>query len=344
MLFKEVSTKNLPEDTSAYDAIKRYVSTFQANLDWETILPITENAELQYLVPAIGQALYDRLEQAYNDYPGSVLPTPDEKLIRKLQRSLAFYTLHLAGPELLTLTANIGMKESQDADGTALPPRQWAYVQTRRHAFKQGNLFLDQALAYLEANAADFSEWTDSDEYSKAHDLFFNSAIELEEYLPCNSSRLVYCQLRPYIRQAERRYIIPTIGQELHDELKTAILDRDISTDQSLLIQHIREALANWMQVCAIPHLRLTYEEGIVELAFSDGIYRKEVSREETTRSLWIALQDAGHLFLQVLSTWLQQNAALFPTFLNSSLYSAPTATTDIISEDEGYQSIVPFG
>lgn len=347
MLFKDLDIKKLPSGTEEYDALKRNLSTFQVSMSWETLKPIIDTAELTYLLPTIGQELYDELNTDYAAYPGAALAPGPKALIRKLQKAMAYFTWLTALPELITSMGDMGVKESTDTNSTALIPRQWTYKQALINSFKTGNLFLEQALAYLEANADIFTTWTESAAYTKSKELFFNSAQELEDFLPCKTGRIVYCQLRPFIRKAEKKYILPVIGKELFDELKTAIVDRTLTEVQKDLINEIREALSEWSLQYAIPFLRIEIVDGLLEPALdTDGMFQRDKPSEDTVRSLWVNLQDGGRFFLTRLKTYLTQNIDDFPTYANSSAYEQKTPFTGFITDTDGDNdnAVIGFG
>lgn len=344
MFFQAVDVTQLPTGAEEGSAIKTHVPTFQTGLQWESLKPTIESAGIIYLESVLGEDFYAELIEKYGAWSSA---TDEEKeLIRRLQKALAFYSWHESTKELITTLSDLGTKETTDTHQTAAPPRQWVYKQALLNSFQKGNRFLDRALSYLEKQKAEFETWTDSEEYKESKALFFSSGEELNKFLPCDSSRVVYCQLRPFIKEAERRYILPVLGAPFLAELKTAILDSSESDEQKEAIEKIREALVKWVQVCAIPNLRLKINrDGLLEVTFNQNeIFQQERPREETIRSLWINLTQAGELFLIDLKNFLLTNSANYPTWEADQVESDSTFSGFITSgEDDEPRTVYGF-
>ncbi len=338
--FKYISDEAFPDDS-----LKRYVSTFHGGMQWASVLPIIENVELTFIEKAIGTDLYEELSTAYT---GNTLTADQAILVKKLQRSIAYFTAFQAGYDLLILLADSGQKEAASADGTAVPVRQWVHKKTLQTNFREGHKFLEMALTWLEANSTKFPTWEGSKAYLKSKELFFNNSEELGAFLPLWNGRLVYLQLRPFISEAEKRYIKPVIGIALWDELKTSIRDNlpdDLTDDQKELLDYIRRALTKWALLCAIPFLRLVINEnGLVEIPFDSDLGNRTTS-EEVVRSMWVNLQEAGQLFLLELKTYLDTSGK-FTTYNDSSSKDDAAVHVGMIlpyEDGEGNNPVIAF-
>ena len=327
MLFKYVYNPAESSDNQP-DSLVRYCSAFSHELSLEKVRELIEDAEQTYLAPYLSDAFLAELQAAYDAYPSTPLPTKTAVIIRKLQEALAYFVaFDFAGNRGLQLS-DTGPGEVVTADGSYVFSRQWRTQYSLRKFFSTANRRLDRALAYLQVEADTFTTWKNSNAYAWRHDLFFNTAAELADYLPMEANRIVYLTLRPHIKEAEQRYIYRAIGDELCDEIKAAMKGGTITADQTALLGKIRYALVHWARLCAIPNLRLRLNQsGLVEPDFDvDEAYRSNgPSREETTRSLWISDIEAGREFLSDLRAWLWQNAAKFPTYQASAHYVEDT-------------------
>lgn len=322
MLFKFVYDEASPADQQP-DSLKTYCSQFNKELKIYDLQDAITDAEETYILPVLGQTLYDNLSAAYASYPGVALTPAFENLLRRIQPALAYFIFFDRLILGQTYVSNQGPHNATSKDGTSIPPNQWRTLAGLRKSFEIASRRLDRLIGYLEKNYDSYSDWYNSEAYSKAKDLFFNSGTELSTYMPATSSRVVYLQLRPAIREAERRYILPELKQPFFDELKAAIKDLStpLTADQEEVIDHIRWALIKWAKILAIPQLRLRIgETGLVEPDFDSSVDLKKVrpSREEQTRSLWVSQQEAGRIFLADLKTYLEANVDKFPTYKNS--------------------------
>lgn len=322
-LFKGIYDKTgaLPDDQ-----IKRYIGAQHSNMSWDTAKPLVEDAELEFIRDVIDPEFHDELLDVYDAYPGDALSDANTNLIRKLQRAIAYFYVYKYYQHMMLNVGDMGPTEQASVENTAVPSRQWVYYKAQQNAFRQGHIHLENALRFMEENAGDYTTWKESSTYTKSKELFFNTPAELRDYLPSYSTRYVYIQLRPIIKQAERKYILPTLGQDFYDELKEAILneaDTPLSSAQKEVLNYIRTALAQYALKHAIPQLRLQINEGgLVEPEFSDGMNKKTPAREDVVRSMWISLDQAGREFLVDLKTYLDINAELYPTYEESEAYT----------------------
>lgn len=345
MLFRAVDKSKLPTGSPASDALKTHVAAIQAGMNFDTISPVIEAAELTYIEPSIGPELYKELITAFNAY--SSASDKQKELITALQKGLAFFVWHESSKELLTSLSDLGAHETRDTLGVVTGPRQWTYKQVLKDSFRKGNFFLDRALGILEKEKASFSKWTSSDTYKKSKSLFFTSSTELSNLLPSAAPRVVFYQLRPYIKEAEIRYIRPLLGAEFFDELKEAIVGGTLDDKQKAAIEKIQAALIKWTVICAVPNLRLNINrEGLLEVTFNqDEIFQQERPREDSIRSLWVTLTQAGDLFLLELKNFLLQNIADYPTFeaAAESELEAPFSGIITQGEDGEFRSVYGF-
>ncbi|MEL6851796.1 MAG: DUF6712 family protein [Bacteroidota bacterium] len=316
MLFRDVA--NFDNPNLEKDQLKYHVPAFNSNMAWETLRPLVENVEEEFIMKAIGSAQYDELQTLYDDYPNTPLNAQVENLIRKLQRSIAYFTLWRAQRETAMSISDMGPSEVVATENTVLAPRQWVFKMADKEAFREGHKHLELALAYMEERFSDFPIWAGSEAYTQSKDLFFNTSSELAEYLPAYNHRVVYLQLRASIRQAELRYIKPVLC-ELYDEIKQAILNSAttaLTLAQLDLVNQVRLCLSNWAIKHALPLLRLEVtQEGLVAVAYDSAIQKASPASEGAVRSMWINLDQAGSEFLEQLKSFLIQRKDDFPTW-----------------------------
>lgn len=82
---------------------------------------------------------------------------------------------------------------------------------------------LDNLISFLDQ----FKVWRESETYKKIRSLFVYAPSIFDEHFPINS-RLLLLKLEPGLRQAERKHIVPVIGQTLSKKLKDFILQSEI--------------------------------------------------------------------------------------------------------------------
>ncbi|MDF1546416.1 MAG: hypothetical protein P1P88_01250, partial [Bacteroidales bacterium] len=189
-------------------------------LEFEKLQPFVADAE-RIVEETISTEFYEEMV-SYLANPVPIKPYFD-KVVLKLQDGISFLAFHLGFDILNTVFSNQGFHRIETEDGSkkALFQRQ---EENLKRTFKvQGYNKLDLALEYLEKNKAEFSTWTNSDAYTLMKSNFINSTREFSSIYNINNSRLVFQKLRNAQNLAEDFDIIPLIGRDLYDEIKTQI-------------------------------------------------------------------------------------------------------------------------
>lgn len=335
MLFKYIYDKAAEEDQQI-DSLKYYCSVFDINLSLLSMKELIDDVEQTYIMPYLSNAFYEELLEAYADYPTTAMDPATETLIRKLQPAIAYFTLFEALGNRGIFVSEMGPGQPVAKDGTFVGPSQWRTAMGLRKAFLTANRRLDRALSFLETSAADYPTYDESTEAAAARDLFFKSAAELQPFLAMECSRVVYLTLQPALREAERRYIRPVLGDDFYDEIKVLVATGSPTATQAKLIELIRWALVKWMRICAIPNLRLRFNENnLVEPDMGMDASGKNESKAdaEAIRSLWVNDSFAAREFTDELKSFLWKNATSFPTFADSALYDVETPPGAFLDE-----------
>jgi hypothetical protein len=298
------------------DQLKQYLGGLQKNINAATILPFVDQAEAKYLTEAIGPEMLEQLA-------GGGLGTFEEQLFGNLQRSLAFYTVLEAAPFLLIQMGDAGFGEI--GNGNTQPLRQWVANKMEIAAFQNGDAFLDQALQFMEDNAAQFPIWTASDSYTINRELFITSTRELSKIISIRNSRRTFLMLRPFIDRAETIYFRSLLGEAFFAELKTQLASDSLTTDNRDLVNRLNKALGNLALVEALPEISVQISaNGIRVLVDNDGIQQKLTASRVDVEALRANSERVGKMYLADFTSYLLGNAeAKFPTYFNSDTYQA---------------------
>lgn len=299
--------------------------------DWATLKLYVQQAEPTYIIPIISQAMYDKYNALIND-PANASKTfdqifPNEKDLTAfnfIACALANYALFEAFPFLNTAVGDIGVAQQSSKEGTTNPAAQWRYEGRRWAHLLNGDRFTDQLLAFLENSAAYFTDWSSSDSYTINKDLFIADSYKLSKYIGTNGSRRAFLALRSHIRMAEKKYIVPAIGQELFDELKTEMQTKPPSlTDLNKnLLPLIEEGLAWGAYYEGLPFLVVKFDTtGVQVISANDSIVNKQAADQNTKE---VARSTAAHnmdSFLGSLKRYILDHASDYPLFQTSSAY-----------------------
>jgi hypothetical protein len=86
--------------------------------------------------------------------------------------------------------------------------------------------------------------WKDSDTQKTARSLFINTVADFDDIFPIDRSRRFFIKIIPFIKEAERKHILPVLGNDVFYELKGAIMDGSINDDANPNYAHWQDLLA----------------------------------------------------------------------------------------------------
>lgn len=316
MLFKETSE------------IKLHIA-INKNMAFNTLSPYIEQAETTYIIPLISQELYDELDEAYNGEDD--LSEEQEKLLKKIQRPLAYYSLAEAAPFLNLSISDLGLQQEQDKDGMSTPVAQWRYENYIKSLWDNADRFADKLLEFLEKNKDDYEEWAESDAYTITKELFINSAAELSKFININNSRRAYLAIRPFIAIAEQKYFIASISQELFDEIKEEIKSDDLSDENKTLLEKIKTPLAHFALFEAIPQISISIEsKGFKINSSTDGFNSNDKAEMKMIEDLKQSSINLANQFMSIMKKYLDDNADDYPLYKDSDNYNDEQPRTQL--------------
>ncbi len=329
MLFKTI------EELQAIVAIN-VCSTF------DPIVSKIEDAEQDYIIPAIGQEFYDELDLVYNDD----MATPTEEqlaAIAKIQKALGYLAHYLYMPELKVQISNTGIHRIQNEG------MKNAFQNDERELAEswlmQGLKKLEQALLYFELHKEDYETWAESDAYTEFKELFIISARMFDTSRSIGESRLTYMKLRAVMRRVEREFIYPIVLPDLFAELKTQITENTLSgQNEELLNSFIRPAVAHLSIYEGIAELGVEIgPNGIVLNYFKAGFDNsKEIVPVDDARlnNLRAVAYKQGMKYVEMLKKELLDNSANYTTYTEDDEYDSEA---DIPFENDEDAGIVYF-
>lgn len=286
------------------DELKSYVSSIHKQLSFSQVHSFVEQAEFKYLVPFVGLELLQELEEAHS---GQTLTAEQKQLHKFLCTAAAFYAVLDAAPFLALQFGPSGVAD-QTAGGTG-PVRQWSYFNFENAAATNADVFLDMALAFLDKNIGKFQSWKESEAYTQSKSLYINTAAELSRYLNIQNSRRAFIALVPFIQRAEELYIIPALGEDLHEGLKESMLgDGQYGEERTKLLRLLKPALAQYTLIEAIPEISFTVAgSGFKLLAENDGIKQRLGISKDERNEISVAAQRRADQYMRDLRTFLDK-------------------------------------
>jgi hypothetical protein len=301
---------------NSIEQLKEAIGGIQQTMNWRTWKPFVQQAEMLYIVPAIGQELYAELDNA-------TTPTAKQtSLLTWLRISIAEYADLLGGMRLVLHTSDAG-KQSPSGNNMQSPGK-WMIVAARKEAINKADLALEHALQFLETNAADFPTWRSSGSYTYSKKLFISSATELTTYFPpARQSRRVYLALRDYLAKTEHYYLKPLLGEAQYATWKEKLLE-DESTWSALeteALQMLRYLLAYQTFFESITFLNIDQDWRLI--SETDGISNEEILPTARRQEMRSECQRQVQEFQSRLTAHLMAHASdsEFADYFSSSAY-----------------------
>lgn len=325
MLFKSQNNKEISE-------IRKYCTSFGATTDFRILVPYIRQAEQDYIIPFLSQEQYDLIEPAYQD--GSI-SGKNAQLCEKVQAALAYFVAYLCSNNNSLSLVDMGNMESTPQNSA--PSRQWVLYRFQESVVTIAYSNLDAMIKYLEVNKGDFAAWSGSESFTITHDLFINTTADFNAVVNINKSHQVFIALRPFIKEAQLRYIEPLLGTELYDELIEGIESGDPpSPEASLLIKKINNALAYLSIVESLPVLNVQITTlGIRIHSISDGIISSMVADQDARTAYSNKMYELGNMNLARLREFLEKNATDYPLYVSLASQEV-TQEYKMISSCEG--------
>jgi hypothetical protein len=288
----------------------------------ESSLAFMNNADDRFLVPVLGQELYD-LVVSESNVTDSAYATLIE-LCRKAVAPLAYW-LELPNIQVRITDKGIGTTASQNMESA----HRWEFESLRDQLADKGCWAMEQLLQHLYDNATTYN-WTSPDEYK----LIFLTGKEFYKYYPVFQPNRTFEALRPLVRQVEDNCIRNLIGDDFFEELR----DKAAPTDEEKkAIAYIKKSVANFTIKSAIETLPVklsVYGFTVVLSSNSDMPNQGDQHAPSDQLSLLYKSVDRdGGMYLLGLKNYLDNNASesVFATYFAGDYYEAPASrdTTD---------------
>jgi hypothetical protein len=304
----------LIKDVSTY---KEVIGGVQQSMEWDTIKGIVRTAENLYIIPVLGEEFYEELT-AYDGDDVNV-----KTLIERLQQASVYYTLALAVPQMVTSIGDAGIEGK--------PLTKWANVQLIESSMGLGDKALESAIQYLEKfddkkvdNIYVFKTWRDSDTYSTSKSLFISTATILTEHFPvAKGSHRVFISMLQYLKRAEKTFILPLLGKDFFDDLKSKLSDdtTELTEEEDNAIELIRTALAHKAFSMGIPYLNFNSDFQII--SETDGTKNQSAATREKLDAMKLDCDENVKIFGNKLKSYVDSvaSSSKLSVYFNSPTY-----------------------
>ena len=281
MLFNR--TNNGQEELKALLGFLHASSSF-ANIKTDIMLAEEDMIEL------IGKPVYDLANNYYNQPDRDELPViPLEeggysvgKLVEYIQLPIAYYATGNYSAHTDVSHSGNGRKVIVDGENEKMA-WEWMINRDDEATLNKAHKTTDRLIAFLEENADDIEEWKESDAQKTARSLFINSAKIFDQIFPIDNSRRFFIKIIPFIKEVERKHLLPVLGKTRFDDMKAAILSGDF-TDEEEMLQLIRVPLV--YHTLSLASKRLSVR------MLPNGIFQDYISESQTAKARKVAPTD----------------------------------------------------
>ncbi len=295
----------------------RTVIPVNARADFENFEPYVDAVEDQFIIPVLGQALYDELDETIADDNGS---DDQLKLLKKVRYSLVHLVMY-KGFDMLNVTYDTSGFERLKDNSI------YRYQEENlKSTFKnEGYNGIDKLLEYLQAKIATFESFKSSAFYADMQRSFFPTTLEFSKEYRIGNSRLVFLQVSRFFTQVLDFKIKPVLGAALFDKV-LAEMKKESEQDPNLmaLIPYIRKPLAYLSVSDGFNELgmQITAKGLLFETQESNSSSNIKMTQATDAQKL-VVLDKAkinGERYLNMLLDYLKNNAATYPDFTQTEL------------------------
>jgi hypothetical protein len=294
---------------------KDVIGTAQANLSWETLKPFVRLADLTYIVPAIGEELYDALS-------ASKSPSISErKLIERLRIASGQYTYSLSLAQMIMAYGDNGV--AQNVQGSMAPITKWSYVEAKKSATIAAERALEDALVFLETNNEDFTL------YQPLTGCIITGATDFSLFFPAaRNSRRLFLELKNYLIQIQNNDLNQAIGGEMLNILLTPLAYIGPAPIMAQALMYVKYYLAYATVSKAVPFLNINSEWRVVSESSLMNVQDENSLDQFRRNEIKIVADNEAEKYLNLLRAYCDKVASttVFPTYFNSAMYQSNVA------------------
>ncbi len=300
--------------------VKKYVRVNYANNT--ASIPNMDTAARKYIVPIIGQPLYDNLQQ---EYDAENLSDNNKKLLIYVQATLAPLAYWIELPLINIQITDAGLRKPGTAD--LQPVYKHDYYKALSALMNSGMDETERLLMFLETNATDYPLWTDSDAFQEYKKYFIKNGAEFTGIYKLHHPRRCWLSMTSIMQMVEDFYINSSIGAAFAQELKSNTAP---SPQEKAAIALIKKSIAYLSIFHATTQRSIELTDTGFTIQLSDPDMSDPSRMAAPAPDLERLRQEVEHIgqsHLQELVSYLNKTATenVFPTYFNSPQYKAPT-------------------
>jgi hypothetical protein len=289
------------------------------NYSESSFIPSVSQCEQEYIIDLLGQEQYDDLI-ANIASPSA----PQLALINQVKKPLSWFVYHELLRNGQIQLGDAGIKETSNEQTQNV--RQWVLDDALKSAYQKADRFSDFLLAFLEKNKTDYPLWLASDAATIYKTSFITNTDDFEKHQRISKSRRLFKIVAQEFEIVDIRYIIPTLSQDLYDEVKRQIATDTLTAENKVLIGYIKKVIAPFALKQAIPEININVEVGGLKFYKENtGIKSSEQASNEAIDFFIKKLDEKGQDYVRQLKKFLQNNLDTYPLYRDSTCNKTKT-------------------
>ena len=282
--------------------------------DFNRLKPHIANAETKYIIPLIGNVMYEELQEFHDNMPLQN-PTEVQELTLKLLKKVQHATIHLAyfvGYDFLNVSVtDSGFKRLESDSKKGLYKYQEDNL--KQYFSDAGFNTLDSILVFLEKNIESFSEFKASPNWTVLKSSFLPT-VKVVEDIPYNifGSRLTFLNLKPHVAFVQDTTIRIYLGEAIYQEILAEMVKDTPAPKVTAILPYIRKPLIYLSVAMLMEETGATlgnhglYFEKLNSVNPDNRI--KQPSSEERIAALVSRNRNIGNAYLDSLKSFLINN------------------------------------
>lgn len=343
LLFKVLDTTPEVDAVLGNTDFRAHYSAVNKNLSWYALKTSLRKVTKEFLIPFVGLDFYNTLATKYKD--GEIVGDPDAgivigdpvtgiiigdgditaqegELLELLRDALAEYVIWYSISERIITISDAGIRLPQDGEGLSSPALAWQIKNFAWSRMLRGDKYLDMALAYLDANQGDFAYYDNTLSSLEVADFYIGTGAEAKKYLTLADNRRTWIKLWPALRNANRREVIPILGDTLASALLDAYRAGTMDTAHAALLPYVQALTAHAALLEMLPKLPVMIEEeGIRTITSTDGMNTKQLAHERRMEALLAQVEKDYNNAKEELLRFLFSNLDTYPDFKEGEVY-----------------------
>jgi len=291
----------------------------------EIFTPHIDSSEINYLLPVLGRTFYDALIADIAGTPSAETTA----LLPYLRKPLAWNAYYLFFRKPVGSLSHSGFFKKTFEHSQA--PSKWEIDLLKEELICNSDKALDELVAFLRENIADYPTWESSEYFSKNSTLIISGPQPFDLYVKIGCSSRVFQRLLFFREIAERnvkKTICPDFYQVVIDQISGAEV---LTAEITALLPYLQSMIAfDTMSkaIMQVPFYR--YGADVMTWTYSDGTLTKHSLTVTEAREMSAMYENLYKDARNELIGFLNDNIADYPAYADSACYSLTPRTLEV--------------